>query len=149
MGAMKHQQIEDAAHDDVIRELMAKLYEMADLFGSFWLDDDANSLDLVRGIFHHARIRHPMTISGTGRLPDPEQAEAAFDAKYPGHKIPLNLATSDPKYLNRERFDIVAETLGMLADALSWKLDDTSDDELNLDVDADFDLGGDLDLDDA
>jgi hypothetical protein len=127
MGAMKQQMLEDAEHDNVIQGLRARLYEMSDLFSSFRIADTATSLDLVRGIFRHERIRHPMLVTGT--TDDPVQLKAAFDAKYPGHEIPLNIAYEDPEYLNADRFVVVADTLHALADMLSWWVhgDDTDD----------------------
>jgi hypothetical protein len=118
MGAMKQQMLEDAEQDNVIQELRAKLYEMADLFSSFRIDNAATSLDLVRGVFRHERIRHPMLVTGT--TDDPVQLKAAFDAKFPGREVPLNIEGEDPEYLNAERFVVVADTLHALADMLSW-----------------------------
>jgi hypothetical protein len=127
MSAAKRQMFEDAEHDSVIQKLRNKLYEMADLLSSFRPNDSANSLDLVRGTFRHDRIRHLMTVTTSAKFPSAE-FKAAFDAKYPGREIPLNIQHEDPDYLSAERFAEASSTMHALADMLSWWVDSEDDD---------------------
>jgi hypothetical protein len=85
-------------------------------------------LDLVRDLFRHERIRHPMLVTGVSCPVDPARLEAAVEAKYPGHEIPLNIHHEDPDFLSAERFVEASDTMHVLADLLSWRVNSTDDD---------------------